>query len=51
MNTTSIPWFGYWKASPPVIHAMHALEKTASSTGLEPSLYEIVKLRVSQIKG
>jgi AhpD family alkylhydroperoxidase len=30
---------------------MYALEKAASSTGLEPSLYELVKMRVSQING
>lgn len=30
---------------------MLALEKAASSTGLEQSLYELVKLRVSQING
>jgi len=30
---------------------MYALEKAASSTGLESALHEIVKLRVSQING
>lgn len=30
---------------------MFALEKASSSTGLEPSLRELVKLRVSQING
>ena len=30
---------------------MYALEKAAGSTGLEPSLHEIVKLRASQING
>ena len=30
---------------------MFALEKAVSSTGLEPSLRELVKLRVSQING
>jgi AhpD family alkylhydroperoxidase len=49
MNTE--PRLAYWKASQPVIHAMYALEKAASSTGLEPSLYELVKLRASQING
>jgi len=45
------PRVAYWKASQPVIHAMYALEKAASSTGLERSLHELVKLRASQING
>jgi AhpD family alkylhydroperoxidase len=51
MNTEPAPRLEYWKASPSVFKAMMALEKAASSTGLEPSLYELVKLRVSQING
>jgi AhpD family alkylhydroperoxidase len=51
MNTEPAPRLAYWKASPAVYKAMLALEKAASSTGLEPSLYELVKLRVSQING
>ncbi|HVE17278.1 MAG TPA: carboxymuconolactone decarboxylase family protein [Chthoniobacterales bacterium] len=45
------PRLAYWKASPAAVRAMYALEKAASSTGLEPSLYELVKMRVSQING
>ena len=49
MNTE--PRLAYWKTSQPVIRAMYALEKASSSTGLEPSLHELVKLRASQING
>lgn len=51
MNTEPKARLEYWKASPAVFKAMMALEKAASSTGLEQSLYEIVKLRVSQLNG
>jgi AhpD family alkylhydroperoxidase len=49
MNTE--PRLAYWKASQTVFRAMLALEKASSSTGLEPSLHELVKLRASQING
>jgi len=45
------PRIAYWKASPPVLHTMYALEKAAISTGLERPLLELVKLRASQING
>jgi AhpD family alkylhydroperoxidase len=51
MNTEPTPRLAYWKAAPSVYQAMLALEEAARSTGLESSLYELVKLRVSQING
>jgi AhpD family alkylhydroperoxidase len=39
----------YRKASALVLPAMMALQKAANSTGLEPALIELVKLRASQI--
>ena len=39
------------KVAPGVVAAMGALEKYVRSSGLEPSLIELVKLRASQING
>lgn len=40
-----------WKEAPELMQAVLGLEKAASSAGLEYSLYELVKTRVSQING
>jgi alkylhydroperoxidase AhpD family core domain len=45
------PRIAYWKAAPDAYRAMLALEKVTSGLGIEPSLYELVKLRASQING
>jgi AhpD family alkylhydroperoxidase len=42
----------HWaKVAPDAYRAMFALETYARSTGLEPSLYELVKLRASYVNG
>ena len=41
----------YSKASPAALKAMYALQVAVNTSGLEPSLQELVKLRVSQING
>jgi len=41
----------FYKASPDAMKAMMALEVAVSKLGLEQSLVELVKLRVSQING
>jgi AhpD family alkylhydroperoxidase len=41
----------YTKASPAALKAMYALQSAVNSSGLEPSLQELIKLRVSQING
>ncbi len=41
----------YAQAAPGAMHAMLAIEKYASTSGLEHSLYELVKTRASQING
>jgi AhpD family alkylhydroperoxidase len=41
----------YTKASPAALKAMYALQAAVNSSGLEPSLLELIKLRVSQING
>lgn len=41
----------YWKAAPDLMDAMLNMEKTAAGSGLEYSLYELIKTRVSQING
>lgn len=41
----------YYKADPAALEAMLAVEKYASGSGLERSLYELVKIRASQING
>ena len=48
---TEKPRLEYWKAAPEVFKAMLALENTVRSLGLEQSLLELIKLRVSQING
>lgn len=40
-----------WKVAPDLMGAMQALEKAAANSGLEYSLYELIKTRVSQING
>lgn len=40
-----------WKAAPELMNAVLNLEKAAASSGLEHSLYELVKTRASQING
>ncbi len=39
----------YGKVSPDALNAMQGLEKYVHDSGLEPSLYELVKIRASQI--
>jgi AhpD family alkylhydroperoxidase len=41
----------YTKASPAALKAMYALQAAVNSSGLEPSLQELIKLRVSQVNG
>jgi hypothetical protein len=41
----------YTKASQVALKAMYALQAVVNSTGLEPSLQELIKLRVFQING
>jgi AhpD family alkylhydroperoxidase len=41
----------YTKASPLALKAMYALQGAVNSCGLEPTLQELIKLRVSQING
>ncbi len=41
----------YGKAAPGAMRAMYGLERYIRETGLEPSLRELVRLRVSQING
>lgn len=41
--------FDYTKASPTALKAMYGLQAAVNSSGLDPSLQELVKLRVSQI--
>lgn len=45
------PRLDYTKASPAAFKAMLGLESQVGKGGLEPSLLELVKLRVSQING
>ena len=41
----------YTKASPGALKAMYALQTAVNASGLEPTLQELIKLRVSQING
>jgi AhpD family alkylhydroperoxidase len=41
----------YTKASPNALKAMYGLQAAVNASGLEPSLQELIKLRVSQING
>lgn len=41
----------YTKASPAALQAMLALEKACKGLGIERSLYELVKIRASQLNG
>lgn len=41
----------YAKASPQALKAMYGLQAAVNASGLEPSLQELIKLRVSQING
>jgi AhpD family alkylhydroperoxidase len=41
----------YTKASPAALKAMYSLQTVVNSSGLEPSVLELIKLRVSQING
>ncbi|HNQ98556.1 MAG TPA: carboxymuconolactone decarboxylase family protein [Trueperaceae bacterium] len=41
----------YSKASPAVLEAMVALERACKRLGIERSLYELVKIRASQLNG
>ncbi|MBB6669580.1 carboxymuconolactone decarboxylase family protein [Cohnella nanjingensis] len=43
--------FSYHDANPEALQALLALEQFASSRGIEPSLYALIKLRASQING
>lgn len=40
-----------WKIAPDLMNAMLGMEKAAAESGLEYSLYELVKTRASQING
>lgn len=41
----------YTKASPNALKAMYGLQAAVNASGLEPTLQELIKLRVSQING
>lgn len=41
----------YWAVAPELMDAVLGLEKAAANAGLEPSLYELIKIRASQING
>ncbi len=41
----------YFKVVPEAIHGMLELEKYVENSGLDRSLYELVKTRASQING
>ena len=41
----------YAKAFPEGVHAVLNLEKTIRSSGIEPSLLDLVKIRASQVNG
>ncbi len=45
------PRIDYRKASPGAARAMHALEKHVAASTIEKRLYELVKIRASQING
>ncbi len=51
MKTSSQPRIDYSKVAPHVFQALLGLEKAVLATGLEQSLLELIKLRVSQING
>ncbi|MBX3740951.1 MAG: carboxymuconolactone decarboxylase family protein [Akkermansiaceae bacterium] len=41
----------HWKTAPDTMKAMIALEGAVRSSGIDPKLYELIKLRASQING
>jgi AhpD family alkylhydroperoxidase len=45
------PRLNYAQVAPDALKAMHELEKYVHSSGLERPLYELVKIRASQING
>ena len=45
------PRLNFYQAAPDTIKALSALEDHLRSTGLEPSLFELIKIRASQING
>jgi AhpD family alkylhydroperoxidase len=45
------PRLNFYQAAPDTIKALSTLEDHLRSTGLEPSLFELVKIRASQING
>lgn len=45
------PRFNYAKVTPGLYEAMHAVEQYIAASALERPLYELVKLRISQVNG
>jgi len=45
------PRLNYTEANPAAFEAMMALEKFAQSSGIDHGLYELIKMRASQING
>ena len=45
------PRINFYKAAPDAVAAMHGLEHAVNQSGIELSLRELVKLRVSQMNG
>jgi AhpD family alkylhydroperoxidase len=45
------PRIDFTRVSPKVLQAMYGLQNTVNSSGLEPNLLELVKMRASQING
>jgi len=50
-TTTPQARLEHWKTAPETMKAMLALEGAVRSSGIAPKLYELIKLRASQING
>jgi len=50
-TTTDAPRINLLRAWPEGYEAMRALDRAVSTSGIEPSLYTLIKLRASQING
>ncbi|RYD38889.1 MAG: carboxymuconolactone decarboxylase family protein [Verrucomicrobiaceae bacterium] len=50
-NTTPKARIEHWKTAPDAMKAMMALESAVRSSGIDPKLYDLIKLRASQVNG
>jgi AhpD family alkylhydroperoxidase len=41
----------YAKLSTPAVHALYALEKAVKALGVDPAIYDLVRIRASQLNG